>query len=417
MKKILLFLFLLTIHYTLHISYVFAQTEEEKMTDLRSQIEILEKQAEQFRNTIAQTQEQARTLKNQIANLKNQISSIQNQISLTGKRIEKTKIEINDVQNRIFTTQEKIDKQKNTIGQLLLFMSRRDNESLLGIILKNNDLSEYFRQTQSAINVNSNLMALVRELQNTEEELSEDKNDLEGKKKEFELLKQQQNIEKISLDKVTKDKDQLLKNTRGQEATYQKMLEEVERKQSLFFTELKELETKIIQGGLYILHIKAENLPKKGTDLFRWPEDSFSITQSYGCTKFARCRSSRGPYGGKIHNGIDMKVGYGTPIKAIGDGEIVANGTNDGWGNWVAIKHPPYNLVSIYGHMSAFEFLRVGTNVRAGEVIGFEGSTGFSTGSHVHLSIYKEFFTYVKEKNGQLYFNYDNTIDPRDYLP
>ena len=95
---------------------------------------------------------------------------------------------------------------------------------------------------------------------------------------------------------------------------------------------------------------------------------------------------------------------------------MIANGKNDGWGNWVAIKHPPYDLVSIYGHLSAFEFLRVGTQVTTGQTIGYEGSTGFSTGSHVHLSLYKEFFTYVKEDKGQLYFNYDNTINPKDYL-
>ncbi|OGN30181.1 MAG: hypothetical protein A3I26_03315 [Candidatus Yanofskybacteria bacterium RIFCSPLOWO2_02_FULL_43_10] len=411
------FLFLSVFCFLLSANIVSAQTDEEKMADLKAQIQALEQQAEQLKGTISQKQEQADTLKNQIANLKSQITSLQTQISLTGKKIDKTKIELNNVQNNIFNTQEKVDRQKNTIGRLLLFMDRMDKESLLGIILKNNDLSDYFRQTQSALTANTNLMNLVDDLQDMEDQLNQNKNNLEGKKNDLESLKRQQSAQKSSLDQATKDKDGLLKATKGQEAAYQKMLEEVEIKQSLFFTELKEIETKVIQGGLYILHVKAENLPKKGTDLFRWPEDGFTTTQTYGCTKFARCGSSRGAYGGAIHNGIDIKVGYGTSIKAIGDGEIVANGKNDGWGNWVAIKHPPYNLVSIYAHMSAFEFVRVGSQVKAGDIIGYEGSTGFSTGSHVHLSIYKEFFTYVKEKNGQLYFNYDNTIDPRDYLP
>ena len=111
-----------------------------------------------------------------------------------------------------------------------------------------------------------------------------------------------------------------------------------------------------------------------------------------------------------------MTFGYGSPVQAIGDGEVIANGKNDGWGNWVAIKHSPYNLVSVYAHLSAFEFVRVGSQVKARDVIGYEGSTGFSTGSHVHLSVYKEFFTYIKDNNNQLYFNYDNTINPKDYL-
>ena len=103
---------------------------------------------------------------------------------------------------------------------------------------------------------------------------------------------------------------------------------------------------------------------------------------------------------------------------AIGDGEIIANGKNDGWGNWVAIKHPnQYNLISVYGHMSALSFLQVGTQVHAGQAIGYEGDTGNVTGSHLHLSIYKDFFTYVNGKNDQLYFNYfEGSVNPLNYL-
>lgn len=58
-----------------------------------------------------------------------------------------------------------------------------------------------------------------------------------------------------------------------------------------------------------------------------------------------------------------------------------------------------------------------GTAVRKEDIIGFEGATGNSTGSHLHLSLYNEFFTFVNPRNGQLYFNYfDGTLNPLDYL-
>jgi len=389
------------------------------MANLKVQIQTLEQQATQLKGTISQKQEQADTLKNQIANLKGQITSLQTQISLTGKKIDKTKIELNDVQNNIFNTQEKIDKQKNTIGRLLLFMDRMDKENFLSIILKNNDLSDYFRQAQSAMTVNANLMNLVGDLQNTENQLNQNKNNLEDKKKDLESLKQQQNIQKVSLDQATKDKNQLLKDTKGQEAAYQKMLAEVERQESVFFSQLRELETHVIQGGLYIVHVTASvNLPKKQKGLFKWPEEEYRITQGYGCTRYARCGRKSGPYNGAPHNGIDMAAGYGSSIKAIASGEIIANGKNDGWGNWVAIKHHnQYNLVSIYSHMSALSFLQVGTQVYSGQVIGYEGSTGNVTGSHLHLSVYKDFFTYINDKKDQLYFNYfEGSVNPLDYL-
>ena len=300
---------------------------------------------------------------------------------------------------------------------MILALYKQDQESLVEILIKNQNLSDFLRQNQYNTTVSATLFDIVDQLKDEKESLEETKINFENKKQELESLNQKQKQQNNSLGQTKTGKNTLLAQTKGQEAQYQKMLNEVEQKKSLFFTELKELETKIIQGGLYILHVKAENLPPKKTKLFQWPEDDYRITQGYGCTAYARCNRSRGPYGGAPHNGLDMASGYGSPIQAIGDGEIIANGKNDGWGNWIAIKHLSYNLVSLYGHLSAFEFLRVGTLVKTGQTIGYEGDTGNATGSHVHLSLYKEFFTYLKENNGQLYFNYfEGSINPLDYL-
>ena len=146
------------------------------------------------------------------------------------------------------------------------------------------------------------------------------------------------------------------------------------------------------------------------------PEDNAYITQGYGCTKYARCGNKYGPYGGAPHNGVDFSSGLGTPIKAIGAGQIVANGINNsGWGNWIAIQHPN-RMVSVYGHMSSFANLGIGAQVSAGQVIGYEGRTGKVTGSHLHLSLYREFFTYINA-SGQLNFNYfDGTLNPLNYM-
>lgn len=390
------------------------------MNQLKAQIQALEEQAQQLRGTIAQTQAQGNTLKAQIQNLQNQINTINTEILLTGKKIDKTQVEIAGVQENIVTTKEKIDYQKSTIGQLLLYLAKRDNETLVGILMKNASLSDYFNQEQYALTVNSNLLHLVEELNQDQANLINQKNDLEDKKKGLQTLKQQETAQKTSLAGVQQDKNQLLAITKGQEAQYQKLLIATEQQESIFFNQLRELETQVIQGGFYIVHETANsNLPKKQKGLFSWPENGYRITQSYGCTTYAKCGKSRGPYGGAPHNGIDTAAGYGSPIKTIADGEIIANGKNDGWGNWVAIKHPTkFNLVSVYTHMSALSFLQVGTQVVVGQIIGYEGNTGTVTGSHLHLSVYKDFFTYVSDKKGgQLYFNYfEGSVNPLDYL-
>lgn len=414
LKLTILFILFLTVGYSPSlIDLVYAQTDDERIADLRKQIEQLEQQASQYRGSIAQQQAQARTLNAQINNLKAQIKKIENDMVLTGKKIQKTEIEIDGVRDNIFTTQQKIDRQKEAVSRMLLYLYTRDQENLVGVLAKSANLSDYFRQQQYALLFEDNLNELIDQLQATEDQLRKDQNNLENKKGDLEDLKYEQQAQKISLASATKDKTNLLTVTKGQEAQYQKLLSDVEKKKAAFFNELRELETKTIQGGLYIVRVTASKLPPRGTKLFAWPEDNRRITQGYGMTTYAR----RGAYGGAPHNGIDMASGYGSPIKSIGDGEIIANGYNSGYGNWVAIKHPPYNLVSVYGHMSSLSFLRVGSPVKMGQVIGYEGSTGNSTGSHLHLSLYRDFFTYMNAKNDQLYFNYfEGSINPNDYL-
>ncbi|OGN03702.1 MAG: hypothetical protein A2655_04085 [Candidatus Yanofskybacteria bacterium RIFCSPHIGHO2_01_FULL_43_42] len=415
MRRLLFLLILLSTFYFLS-SIAVAQTDDERIAELQNEIERLEQQAKLYRQNIASEHSKADSLNKEISILQNQINNLKTQINITARKIDGTLLEINNVTNEISVTQGRIEYQKSAIGELLLEVYKQDRESLFVAVMKNANISDFLNRIQQTANVGESLLTLVGDLRDTKDAYENQKSALEGKKKEFENLNYKRVTQRSSLEGTQKEKDSLLKTTKGKEAEYKKLLEEVEIKQSLFFTEMKELETKIIQGGLYILRVEAKNLPKKGIKLFQWPEDDYRITQGYGCTSYARCGSRRGPYGGAIHNGIDMASGYGSPIKVIGDGEVIANGTNDGWGNWVAVKHPPYDLVSIYGHMSAFEFVRVGTQVRTGDIIGYEGNTGFSTGSHVHLSLYKEFFTYINEKNGQLYFNYNNTVNPRDYL-
>ena len=394
-----------------------AQTDTDRITQLKEQIEQLEEEAEQYRSNIAVEEAKAQSLQSEINILNNQIKKLQAQINIISKNIDKTGIEIDELEGNIFDTQKNINYKKDAIGRLILSLYKQDHEGLALVLLKNANISDFFRQTQQIATVNSALINLVSELKTERQNLEINKNNLGDKKQSLESLNQRQKQQNNSLAQTKTGKNQLLTQTKGQEAQYQKMLTEVEQKKSLFFTELKELETKIIQGGLYILRVQAENLPKKGAKLFIWPEEDYRITQGYGCTTYARCGRSRGPYGGAPHNGIDITAGYSSPIKAIGDGEIIANGKNDGWGNWIAVKHPPYNLVSLYSHLSAFEFLRVGTQIKAGQIIGYEGSTGNTTGSHLHISLYKEFFTYIKEKSGQLYFNYfEGSINPLDYL-
>jgi murein DD-endopeptidase MepM/ murein hydrolase activator NlpD len=89
----------------------------------------------------------------------------------------------------------------------------------------------------------------------------------------------------------------------------------------------------------------------------------------------------------ELHTGVDWGAPYGTPIFAAGNGEIEEIGLKGGYGKYVRIRHAN-GYETAYGHMTAFaRGLHVGSRVRQGQIIGFVGSTGLSTGAHVHFEI------------------------------
>lgn len=410
MRTLLVLIFILGIALTPHFS--FAQTsEDQRRLELYKILEDLENQLKQINTGLASERAKKESLQREITVMKGEIQKLEVQITLNSKKINKAEGEIEDLEGDIFDTQERISKQKGAIGRLILFLNRHDNENLLTTILKNKNISKFFRDEQYAANISTELLGNVDQLKEAREELESDKKSLESKKGELEELNQEAAAKRASLRGAQATKDQLLKVTKGQEAAYQKMVAEIERKQAEFFTELRILENQIVEGGLYIVHVTATSVPPKGTKLFQWPMDGYRLTQGYGYTSYARSR--RRPYGGQPHNGIDVAAGYGDPVKSIGDGTVVANGKNSGFGNWIAVKHAN-GMVSLYAHNSSV-VKAVGTDVRMGETIAYEGNTGHVTGSHLHLSLYKDFFTY--EKSGELYFNYfDGSLNPLDYL-
>jgi len=89
----------------------------------------------------------------------------------------------------------------------------------------------------------------------------------------------------------------------------------------------------------------------------------------------------------KMHTGVDWATAYGTPIFASGNGVLEKVGYEGGYGKYIRIKHSN-GYETAYGHMSAFaKGMEIGKKVRQGQVIGFVGSTGQSTGPHVHYEI------------------------------
>lgn len=122
---------------------------------------------------------------------------------------------------------------------------------------------------------------------------------------------------------------------------------------------------------------------------FIWPINQGSVTQRFGPCDFWFVS----PYGGypHFHTGIDMSEPEGLPVMAADDGVVIlagasaVNGVLVGYGNYVVIAHAD-GLTTLYGHMQRLN-TKTGDKVNQGQIIGFEGSTGNSTGAHLHFEL------------------------------
>ena len=92
----------------------------------------------------------------------------------------------------------------------------------------------------------------------------------------------------------------------------------------------------------------------------------------------------------RAHKGVDFRASTGTPIPAAGAGRVVARGYNSGHGNYIKLRHNS-SFETLYAHMSRFaKGVVVGATVKQGQTIGYVGSTGLSTGPHLHYEIIKD---------------------------
>ena len=131
-------------------------------------------------------------------------------------------------------------------------------------------------------------------------------------------------------------------------------------------------------------------IPKTGSGVLIWPLDNVYITQYFGNTSFATANPQ--VYNGRGHTGIDFRASIGTPVRSSLSGVVQGTGNTDAirgcysYGKWIMIKHPN-GLSTLYAHLSLQNVI-IGQEVKTGQVIGYSGNTGYSTGPHLHFGVY-----------------------------
>jgi murein DD-endopeptidase MepM/ murein hydrolase activator NlpD len=162
---------------------------------------------------------------------------------------------------------------------------------------------------------------------------------------------------------------------------YKKLVDDLQKKRDQIDAEVRDYESKL----KFVLSTK--NLPQTGSETFGWPIDNPIITQRFGKTV-----DSQRLYTSGSHSGVDFRAAVGTPIYAVGSGTIEGTGDTDktcpkaSFGKWIFIRHNN-GLSTAYGHLSLIK-VSTGQTIQKGDLIGYSGNTGHSTGPHLHLTVY-----------------------------
>lgn len=352
-----------------------------KIEERNSQIKQLEAEISQYNIEITNTQGQAKTLQGTIKTLDLTKKKISTDINLTENKISKTTLTIVQIDNQIDKTQEKIENNKIAIGSAIKSAYYLEENGFLPLILSKNNIGEVWTDVDNTKQIRESIREKTKELGILQKDMHLKQEDLKGQKNQLVVLKQDLSGKKQAVELTAKEKADLLKQTKNKEQAFVALVKTKEQLKDQFEKEVFEYESQLhymIDTGSY---------PKGKLGIFSWPLDNVYITQKFGKTVGAEKLYTSGS-----HNGIDLRASIGTKVKNVLDGTVMGTGNTDiypgcySFGKWVFVQHDN-GLSTIYGHLSVIS-VQKGQRLSTADTIGFSGNTGYSTGPHLHISVY-----------------------------
>lgn len=350
---------------------------KKQISDREKELKELEQKSASYKTSISNTKNQQKTLKNSIMDLVDQIEYLNTQIQIAENKIDQTGLFIKKLALDIEKQEESIKIKKVYIASTIQTINEYDGTSFLELLLKNKDFSNFLNQTEYIKSLEGEIQNNIDSIQLLKSKLEEKHEEQENKEKELEDLKDDLSSKKFITDNQKDKKEQLLVQTKNQENKYTSLLNETQKKREGIQKEIYELEEKLKYA------IDQSKIPAARPGLLEWPTDG-RLTQRWGSTSETGFINDYYAF----HNGIDIANTIGTPIYSAANGKVLATGNNGNYayGKWIAIDHEN-GLITLYAHLS-LKSVNPGVIIKKGQKIGYMGSTGFSTGSHLHFTVY-----------------------------
>ncbi len=352
---------------------------QQEISKLEQESQRLEAEIKGLQGQINKKEELKTAIERKMANVQSQINACNRQIASINSKISANKAEIAE-------NNKEIEADKLAFKKRLRAIYMSNSGSSLQILLGAEDFSDFLQLSQLTSSVSARDKKMIEEL------VAEIKK-LEEKQKENEKLLDEQVKVKATIDakkaELAEEESKIqsvINSIRGDQAEIKEDNAQVEK-------ELKQMQ-KELAAILYSSGNSNTNIVYDGKD-FLWPTPTVSVISSY-----------YGPRWGRMHNGIDIANGrcWGDKIIAIADGVVttysnscthnygkkpVRNCCGSGYGNYITINHGTKNgrtYVAYYAHMASIVVSK-GQRVKKGQIVGYIGSTGRSTGAHLHFGI------------------------------
>ena len=375
-------LFLLGILLVIPFVFSYAQTAQElneKINQKNADIDKLEKEIKLYQTEIDDLGKQKNSLNVSLKQLDLTQKKLVADIAVTQNKIDKTNFKIKELSLEIDNKGDIMSNNIEDISLSIRKMNELEQNDVLATILSENDFTIIWNDIDNMTTVSDKIRETIIDLKQARNDLEDTRKETTDAKDELLALKSKLADQKKIVDQNTAEKKKLLTQTKNSEASYQKLLENRLAKKDAFEKELEAYESQL----KYILD--PSSLPGKGA--LSWPLDDIYITQLFGVTK-----DSKRLYASGSHSGVDFRASVGTPVKAVADGIVLGTGNTDiacpyaSFGKFIFIKHNN-GLSTTYGHLSLIKVSK-GDKVERGDVIGYSGNTGHTTGPHLHLTVY-----------------------------
>ena len=363
----------------------------------------MEKDLQDYKGMLNDLESLRSNTKAYIEALDEQLMTITNHLTELNNKMAAKLVQIDEINASLTLQEQEIAERYEAMKKRIQFMFENGNTYYLDMILSSDSMADILNKAEYMKEITDYDRNMLDKLIEAKAEIENTKVTLEAEKQNLTEMTAQTEGEKASMDALVLDKQKQLLNTESQigdaQLSIDNQQDEIEAQKSLI-AELEEIERKR-KAEEERKRKEAEqkqqqvDIQKYDGGTFIWPTPgNYRISSPYG--------NRLDPFTGEnvYHNGVDIAANTGTQILAVYDGEVAWSYYSTTAGNWIGIDHGD-GLYTIYMHASKL-LVSEGDKVSKGDVIALVGSTGRSTGPHLHLSIRKN----GNYQNPQQYLNY-----------